>query len=90
MLFSTVTPCTIFDNCENAQLAGKYPDAGKQKDCNGCSPFSVCSSAHVFTVSSISILVEPVIFNSDRFYNEFYLSAESGYHSSLFQPPRSS
>ena len=88
VLFSAIVPCTFFDNCEEEEHTEQTANNHHEKDCSGCSPFSVCSSASGFTFNTITTSVEPVEFYYSPTYGEYYFSSKSGYYSSLFQPPR--
>ena len=88
VLFCAVVPCTIIDNCEDDQKTEQTSKQEEKKDCNNCSPFSICSASHGFTLATIGTTVEPIVFNSSPAYSDYYFSAKSEYHPSLFQPPR--
>jgi hypothetical protein len=88
ILFSTVVPCSVFDNCGQEEHTGQASHTDHTKDCNGCSPFSICSAAHGFTISSNMPSVKPLQWHSSPAYGELYLSFTSAYYSSYFQPPR--
>ncbi len=88
ILFSAVVPCSIFDNCEEGENTEQTSNTGHKKDCNDCSPFSICSAAHGFTDNSNHPVIEPIDVYSSLSYGEYYFSFKSEYHASLFQPPR--
>ena len=88
LLFNIIVPCSVFDKCEEAQQTERSSSKESKKDCNDCSPFCACSSAHGFTNNKINLLIEVVFLNSMPVYSNYALSSTSGYHSGFFQPPR--
>ena len=87
ILFSAVVPCSVFDNCEDQTHTEQSSNSDHRKDCNNCSPFSICSSASGFTFNNENTSLEPVVFHNSPSYNDYYFSSKSEYYSSLFQPP---
>ncbi|WP_143075724.1 DUF6660 family protein [Parafilimonas terrae] len=87
ILFSIIVPCSFFDKCEEKQQIQQAANNKQKNNCDNCSPFCVCSSAHNFT-NNIIAAIEPAIFRKEIVYNDYYLSSSSEYHPSLFQPPR--
>ena len=88
LLISAVIPCSLFDKCEGGEQKEQTNNKKPGKDCNGCSPFCVCSSSHNFTFNTMNPSVEPIKIAGPLIYSEYYLSCTSEYYSSLFQPPR--
>ena len=88
ILFCVVVPCSIFDNCEEKEHTEQTSGSDHKKDCNDCSPFSICSSAPGFTFCAVATSLEPVVFYNSPVYSEYCISSPSAYYSSLFQPPR--
>ncbi len=87
ILLSAIVPCSLFDDCEeeNAeQTSASFPE----KDCNDCSPFSICSTGHGFAINLESQLTEPLVVYTPVLYREINYSAKSGYYFTHFQPPR--
>ena len=87
ILFSAVVPCSMIDNC-GEECTEQTSDSDHKKDCNNCSPFSICASASGFTLNSISTSLELITFKNSPTHSEYYFSSKSEYYSSLFQPPR--
>ena len=79
---------SVFDKCEEAQHTEQSSNKESKKDCNECSPFCACSSAHGSTNNKINPFLEVVAFNIMPVYSSYALSSTSGYHSGFFQPPR--
>ncbi|MBD0287067.1 MAG: hypothetical protein ICV79_16805 [Flavisolibacter sp.] len=88
ILFCAVVPCTIMDNCEQSKHSEQASNTDTKKDCNNCSPFSMCASCHGFTLSTVTTAIEPVAFNRSPSYSDYYSSSKSEYYSRFFQPPR--
>src|SRR6185436_12022483 len=88
IFFIAIIPCSIFDKCEEDQLIEQSSNKVPKRDCNDCSPFSICSPSYGFTVNTINTSVAPVEFNNLLLYSDYYLSFTSEYYSSFFQPPR--
>jgi hypothetical protein len=88
IMFSAVVPCSIFDKCEEIRHTEQASKSFPVKDCNNCSPFSVCAAAHGFTITHENFSIETFAFNSPLFYNEYDFSSKPGYYFSHFQPPR--
>ncbi|MFL5789348.1 MAG: DUF6660 family protein [Flavisolibacter sp.] len=42
ILFNGVVPCSVFDNCQ--EYSELRTSSDHKKNCNKCSPFSICSS----------------------------------------------
>ena len=87
ILFSAVVPCSIVDNCEEDPTE-KTSGSDNEKNCNNCSPFSICNAASGFTLSSENITLIPLMLYNSPTYSEYYFSSKSEYYPSLFQPPR--
>lgn len=88
ILFCAVVPCSIIDNCEDDQKTEQTSKQEDDKDCNNCSPFSICSSCHGFTINTVTASIEPVVFHTSPNYSDYNVSSKSEYYPSLFQPPR--
>ncbi len=88
ILLSAVVPCSIIDNCEEEEHTEQTSNSEHEKDCNNCSPFSICSSASGFTLTAANTSLEPVEFHNSPTYSEYCFSSKSEYYPSLFQPPR--
>ncbi|MFN2439754.1 MAG: DUF6660 family protein [Chitinophagaceae bacterium] len=88
ILFSAVVPCSIIDNCEEEEDREQTSNSNHKKDCNNCSPFSICSYASGFILNGVNITLEPVVFHNSPTYSEYYFSSKSEYYPNLFQPPR--
>src|SRR6476660_418447 len=88
ILFCTVVPFTVFDNCKQDEMTSQTSDKDCEKNCSNCSPFSMCSSTPVFTFRPLSMAIEPLVFEISPFYNNYYFSSKPGYYPSFFQPPR--
>jgi len=88
ILFCAVVPCSIIDNCEDDQKTEQTSKQGENRDCNNCSPFSICSSCHGFTFNTVTAPIEPVAFHTSLTYSDYNVTSKSEYYSSLFQPPR--
>ena len=88
ILLCTIVPCTLIDHCDQDQQTEQTTDKDSEKGCSDCSPFSICSSSHGFTLNTIIPSIQPALFNSLLAYSEYYVSSRSDYYSSLFQPPR--
>jgi hypothetical protein len=88
ILFSAVIPCSVFDNCQGEEHTAGSSGSEQRKDCNGCSPFSICSAAQGFTVTNNTPSIEPAEFYFPPSYGNFHFSFTSEYFSNLFQPPR--
>jgi hypothetical protein len=87
ILFCSIAPCYLFDNCEETeQYAGTK--SKPVEDCNSCSPFSTCSSCHGFSFNQECIEMEPLVFQSAPVYANSTFTSKSGYPDQLFQPPR--
>jgi hypothetical protein len=88
ILFSAIVPCSIFDNCEDEHQTQQSSKPLPVKDCNNCSPFSICASAHGFIINFEALTLEPAAFYNSSSYSEYYLSTKSEYFFTHFQPPR--
>jgi hypothetical protein len=88
ILFCAVVPCTIIDNYED-ESTEQTSHKNTNKDCNNCSPFSICSPSPGFTIGAITTTIAPVIPETLLVYSNYYFSFKSEYYSSFFQPPRS-
>ena len=88
LFFNIVVPCSVFDKCEEAPATEQSSGKESKKDCNGCSPFCVCSSAHSFTNNKINPVPEAFVLYRLPAYSGYYPSFISEYYSSFFQPPR--
>ncbi len=87
ILLSAAVPCNLFDNCEgeeHPETSASFPE----KDCNDCSPFSICSTGHGFAINFESLLAEPLVVFTSVLYREIKYSAHSDYYVIHFQPPR--
>jgi hypothetical protein len=87
-MFIAVVPCSIFDKCEEVEHTTQTSKSFPLKDCNNCSPFSVCAAAQGFAVTHESFSLETFAYNSDLLYGEHNFSSKPGYYFSHFQPPR--
>ena len=88
VLFCTVVPCTLFDKCEEQEQTTQSSKSNPSKDCNNCSPFSICASCHGFTINYECVNLIPLEFPFKQSYNNYYFSSKSEYYFSFFQPPR--
>jgi hypothetical protein len=88
ILISTVVPCSLFDHCEDEAYTTQSSPAGNKKDCNNCSPFSVCSSHCGFTINTGNLPLAPAMFYSSPVYGEYSCAPQSKYCPGFFQPPR--
>jgi len=88
LLFSALVPCSIFDNCEASSCAEQASDTDQHKDCNSCSPFSICSSASGVIIPTTTSLIQPPELLHSPIYGEYQFSSNVEYHASFFQPPR--
>ena len=88
IVFSALVPCSIFDKCEASACTEQGSDSDQHKDCNSCSPFSVCSSGSGVIIPTITSLMQPPEFLYSRIYGDYQFSSKADYHSSFFKPPR--
>ena len=87
ILFSTVVPCCFIDNCDE-EYTEKSSTSSPQKDCNNCSPFSICANSYGFTINVESFITEPLVAYTLVLYREYNYPAQSAYSFPHFQPPR--
>jgi hypothetical protein len=88
VLVSAIVPCSIIDNCEEEQVTEQTSHQEENKDCDNCSPFSICASSSGFTLNTTIATIESIAFSTVHSYSDYYVSSKSEYHSRLFQPPR--
>jgi hypothetical protein len=88
ILFSALVPCSVIDHCGDEEQTRQSSHSEHKKDCNNCSPFSICSSAPGFPLYSVNTSLEPIAFYNRPAYSEYYFASRSAYYASLFQPPR--
>lgn len=88
ILLCTVVPCTLLDECTDEPNTEQTSHNDTRKDCNSCSPFSVCSSYHGFTLITILTNVAPAGAGEPPACTDYCFSSTFGYYSTLFQPPR--
>ena len=86
-MLSAIMPCCMFDKCEELNATTETSKSYPLKDCNNCSPFSVCA-AQGFMVTHENITVEPADDVASLHYNHYNFSSKPGYYFSHFQPPR--
>ena len=86
ILFCAVVPCSMFDNCEE-EHTGQTSRPLPLKECNGCSPFSTCSSANSFIISHEVISALSFAFPGKPSHNRYPFAFKSEYYFSFFQPP---
>jgi len=83
VLVCAVVPCCADDDCM-AQTATQ-----EKNDCKaGCSPFFACGNCCGFSINAQQIAVMPVTVFEKISYSEFYISTQSDYYQSFWQPPR--
>ena len=88
VLFCTLVPCTFIDKCDSKGCTERTSRKDANKDCNNCSPFSICSSSHGFTMGAMATLTDPVLLQNSPVYSDYYFSFKPAYYSTHFQPPR--
>lgn len=88
VLFCTVVPCTMIDNCDSKGCTEQTSRKDTNKDCNNCSPFSICSSYHGFTTGTVATTIDPIFPQNTSVFRDYYFSFKPAYYSSHFQPPR--
>lgn len=89
ILFSAIVPCTIIDDCVRGEGTEQASGNGSaKKDCCACSPFSICSSNHGFTLHTVTTTWEPVVIRISPTYRNYNCSLASSDPESPFQPPR--
>jgi hypothetical protein len=90
ILLSAVVPCSFFDTCEEEQ---DHPEQTSRPfrltDCDNCSPFSICASAHGFVVNHQRVSLKmPIAFIEKPSYTNYHMVLKAGYQAAFFQPPK--
>jgi len=88
ILFCTVVPCALFDNCEDKPITEQRSGDATPKDCTNCSPFSICTSTHWFTNNPGMIAIQPYYIAADRKFPDQPADITKQHSPTLFQPPR--
>jgi hypothetical protein len=63
-------------NAKKLNIQHKLLNHFPLKDCNNCSPFSVCAAAQGFAVTHESFSLETFAYNSDLLYGEHNFSSK--------------
>jgi hypothetical protein len=82
-----MVPCSFFGNSIEEEHTEQTSNKEPKKDCNGCSPFSVRSPAHGFTLNTIYTSIEPIERDNSLSYSDYYFTSKSEYYSRLFNRP---
>ncbi len=86
ILLSSVIPCSLFDNCEK-EYTGQATASLPENDCKDCSPFSICSIGHGFTINNENFLADLVVILFTVVHRDVDHTEKPGYYFTYFQPP---
>jgi len=88
ILLCAVVPCSLLDECEAQDNVPQTSQSTSKKDCNGCSPFSVCAEACGFTMDTENISIAPIALYQSSSYCDYCFTLKSTHFFAHFQPPR--
>jgi hypothetical protein len=88
ILFCALVPCTFNNKCDSEGCTEQTSRKDANRDCNSCSPFSICSFSGGFTIGTIATLTVPDLCQISLVYKDYYFSYKPAYYASHFQPPR--